>query len=148
MAQVDQLLSKDIGKMSNFAKVENGVVSQIIVADYEYIDSGAVGDPSSWVETDLNTRSGIHYGPDGKPDGAPALRFHYAGIGYIYDKINDVFYPPSPYPSWTISAETGWTWTAPTPVPERVEGYYWSWDEATVAWISKPKITISTNLIQ
>jgi hypothetical protein len=130
--------------MGYFAKVENSIVTHVIVADADYINSGAVGDPSIWIETDLNTRSGIHYGPDGNPDGEPALRFHYAGIGYIYNKIDDVFYPPSPYPSWKISAETGWTWTAPTPIPDPIEGYYWSWDEDAVAWVSKPRITNPT----
>jgi len=130
--------------MSNFAKVENGIVSQVIVADHDYIISGALGEPSIWIETDRNTKNGVHYGSDGKPDGGTALRFHYAGVGYIYDNINDVFYPPSPYPSWKISAETGWTWIAPTPIPDPIEGYYWSWDEDTVSWVSEPRITNPT----
>jgi len=117
--------------MSHFAKVENGLVTQVIVAEPDFISTGALGDPASWVQTSYNTRGGIHYGADGQPDGGEALRANYAGIGYTYDKTNDVFYAPQPYPSWTISAPA-WTWTAPTPYP--TDGAQYTWDEATKSW--------------
>ena len=103
--------------MSHFAQIdENNIVTNVIVAEQDFINSGAVGDPAKWIQTSYNTRGGIHYGPDGLPDGQLALRANYAGIGYIYDPVNDVFYAPQPYTSWTISAPT-WIWQAPTPYP-------------------------------
>lgn len=80
--------------MAHFAQVdENDVVIQVIVAEQEFIDSGLVGDPASWIQTSYNTRGGIHYGPDGEPDGGIALRGNYASIGGTYDRVNDVFLP-------------------------------------------------------
>jgi hypothetical protein len=81
--------------MSHFAQVdENDVVVQVIVAEQDFIDSGLVGDPASWIQTSYNTRNGIHYGPDGEPDGGIALRGNYACIGGMYDRVNDVFLLP------------------------------------------------------
>lgn len=119
--------------MSHFAKVENGKVTQVIVAEQDFIDSGAVGSPSQWVQTSYNTRGGVHYGQDGQPsaDQSKALRGNYAGIGYSYDYINDVFIPPKPFNSWTLN-NTTWTWDAPTPMP--TDGKLYQWDEATKAW--------------
>jgi hypothetical protein len=37
--------------MSHFAKVENGIVTDVTVAEQDFIDSGALGDPSLWVQT-------------------------------------------------------------------------------------------------
>ena len=119
--------------MSHFAKIENGTVTQVIVAEQDFIDGGYVGDPASWVQTSYNTRAGVHYDPTtNEPDGGVALRGNYAGIGYTYDSANDVFYPPSPFPSWTISAPT-WTWTAPSPMP--TDGNIYAWDEDTLSWL-------------
>jgi len=118
--------------MSHFAKIENGIVTQVIVAEPDFISTGALGDPASWVQTSYNTRGGIHYGADGQPDNGEALRANYAGIGYIYDSTNDVFHAPQPYPSWTISAPT-WIWTAPTPYP--TDGAQYTWNEETKSWI-------------
>jgi hypothetical protein len=123
--------------MTHFAKVENGTVTQVIVAEQDFINTGAVGNPGDWIQTSYNTRANVHYGQDGNPDGGQALRGNYAGIGYTYDAGNDVFYPAQPYPSWTISAGTNWVWTAPVAMPDPVEGSYWSWDEATTNWVSK-----------
>ena len=117
--------------MAHFAKVENGIVTEVIVADQNTIDSGLFG--TGWVQTSYNTRGGVHYGQDGQPDGGVVLRANYAGIGYIYDQINDVFYAPQPYPSWTISTPT-WAWQAPIPYPEDENVYVW--DEETQSWIN------------
>ena len=118
--------------MAHFAQVENGIVTQVIVAEQDVIDSGLFG--TGWVQTSYNTRGGVHYGQDGQPDGGVALRANYAGIGYTYDAINDVFYAPQPYPSWTIEAPT-WIWTAPVPYPE--DGEIYIWDEPTTSWVLK-----------
>jgi hypothetical protein len=87
--------------------------------------------PGQWLQTSYNTRGGVHYGPDGEPDGGVALRGNYAGIGYTYDSQNDVFYAPQPFPSWTLD-QTTWTWNAPVAFPDDNQRYVW--DEATVSW--------------
>jgi hypothetical protein len=121
--------------MSHFAKIENGTVTQVIVAEQDFINTGLVGEPNTWIQTSYNTRNGIHYGQDGNPDGGLALRFNYAGIGYVYDAVADVFYQASPYPSWILNTTT-WTWEAPTPYPTDDKQYYW--DEATTSWVEIP----------
>jgi hypothetical protein len=117
--------------MSHFAKVENGTVTQVIVAEQDFINSGAVGEPNSWIQTSYNTRNGVHYDQDGNPDGGVALRGNYAGIGFVYDSTNDVFYAPQPFPSWTLN-NTTWTWEAPTPMPTDDKSYVW--DEPSLSW--------------
>ena len=122
--------------MAHFAKVENGIVTQVLVIEQDEIDTGNWGDPGSWVQTSYNTRGGVHYGPDGKPDGGVALRKNYAGIGDTYDATLDAFYMPQPYPSWSLNFDTC-LWEAPVPKPEPVPGsdYRWIWDEATQSWV-------------
>jgi len=122
--------------MSHFAQVKNGIVQQVIVAEQPFIDT--LPDKQDWVQTSYNTRSGIHYGQDGKPDGGTALRGNYAGIGYIYDSKNDVFYPQRPkdengviYNSWVISGPD-WTWKPPIPYP--TDGNTYLWDEPSISW--------------
>lgn len=117
--------------MAHFAKVENGTVTQVVVAEADFIATGALGDPASWIQTSYNTRGNVHYGPDGQPDGGEAVRGNYAGIGYVYDKLNDVFYAPQPFPSWILNIGS-WTWEAPTPYP--TDGKLYSWDEETKNW--------------
>ena len=116
--------------MSHFAKVESGIVTQVIVADQDVIDSGMFG--SGWVQTSYNTSGGVHYGKDGQPDGGVALRKNYAGIGYSYDVVRDAFISPKPYSSWTLVEQTC-QWTAPIPMPTDDKRY--TWDEATLAWV-------------
>jgi len=116
--------------MAHFAKIENGIVTQVIVAEQDFINSGAVGD--GWIQTSYNTRGGIHYNQDGQPDNGIALRANYAGVGYIYDSVNDVFHAPQPYPSWTISAPT-WIWQSPIPLPVDEKQYFW--DEQSQSWL-------------
>ena len=92
--------------MSHFAKIENGIVTQVIVAEPEFIATGALGDPMGWLQTSYNTRGGIHYGADGQPDGAEALRGNYAGIGYTYDATRNAFIPPQPAETWVLDEAT------------------------------------------
>ena len=116
--------------MAHFAKVENGIVVQVIVAEQEIIDTGVFG--HGWVQTSYNTRGGVHYGADGKPDSKPQLRKNYAGIGYSYDETLDAFIPPQPYASWTLN-ETTCLWDAPTPMT--TDGKIYSWDEESESWV-------------
>ncbi len=118
--------------MSHFAKVTDGKVTQVIVAEKEFFDTYVDSTPGEWIQTSYNTRGGVHYGQDGNPDGGVALRGNYAGIGYTYDRTNDVFYAPQPYPSWTISAPD-WTWKAPVAQP--TDGRQYAWDEAVKNWV-------------
>jgi hypothetical protein len=58
------------------------------------------------------------------------IRKQYAGIGYSYDPMADVFILPQPYLSWSLDAD--YNWQPPTPRPE---GEDWYWDEATLSWV-------------
>ena len=109
--------------MSHFAKVENGIVTQVIVAEQDVIDSGLFG--TGWVQTSYNTYGGQH--PEGRP-----LRKNYAGIGYTYDSNRDAFIPSKPYPSWVLD-ETTCLWKSSVAYPE--DGNNYIWDEKTVSWI-------------
>lgn len=109
--------------MSHFAKVENGIVTQVIVAEQDVIDSGLFG--SGWVQTSYNTHGGQH------PNGTP-LRKNYAGIGYTYDANRDAFIPPKPYESWVLNEATC-LWNAPIQYPQ--DGKQYVWDEQTLSWV-------------
>ena len=120
--------------MAHFAKVENGIVTQVIVIDAETLATGHWGDPSLWKQTSYNTHGGVHY-TNGVPseDQSKALRKNFAGIGYIWDEERDAFYPPQPYPSWALN-EDSCIWEAPVPQPAPKEGVYHMWDEDTLSW--------------
>lgn len=109
--------------MSHFAKVENGIVTQVIVAEQDVIDSGLFG--TGWVQTSYNTRGGQH-----KLGGTP-LRKNYAGVGYTYDEQRDAFIPPKPFASWVLNEDTC-LWDAPVAMPN--DGAIYRWNEDTVAW--------------
>ena len=121
--------------MGHFAKVVDGKVTQVIVAEPEFFNNFVDSSPGSWIQTSYNTRGGVHYNPEtGEPsaDQSKALRGNYAGIGYSYDYINDVFIPPKPFNSWVLN-NTTWTWEAPTPMP--TDGKVYKWEEATTSWV-------------
>jgi hypothetical protein len=121
--------------MGHFAKVENGIVVEVIVGEPEIIATGIHGDPANWIQTSYNTRNGIHYGPDGQPDGGKALRGNYAGIGYVYDTELDAFYEPKPFPSWLLN-HTTFSWYAPKPRPTPIdENRYIVWNEDKLDWV-------------
>ena len=117
--------------MAHFAELDsnNTVLRVIVVGNQDTSDANGVEKESigvafcerlfggTWVKTSYNAN----------------IRKNYAGIGYTYDAGLDAFYPPQPFPSWTISAETNWTWTAPTPMP--TDGKRYTWDEPTTSWI-------------
>jgi hypothetical protein len=120
--------------MAHFAKVVNGTVSQVIVAEPEFFETFVDSSPGEWIQTSYNTRGGVHYNPEtGEPsvDQTKALRKNYAGIGYTYDRIKDAFIPPKPYNSWLLNDETC-LWEAPTPMP--TDGKFYTWNESTTSW--------------
>lgn len=95
--------------MAHFAHIENGIVTDVIVAEQDFIDSGAVGDPTAWVQTSYNTRGGVHYLPNSttpSPDQSKALRKNYASVGYTYDAQRDAFIPPKPFDACTLNEQT------------------------------------------
>ena len=111
--------------MSHFAKVLNGKVIQVIVAEPEFFDTFVDSSAGTWLQTSYNTHGNQH--PEGRP-----LRGNYAGIDYTYDHINDVFYAPKPHESWTLNQST-WLWESPTPYPN--DGKPYKWDEPTTSWV-------------
>jgi len=114
--------------MSHFAKIENGIVMQVIVAEQDFIDY----QDGQWVQTSYNTHGGIHYAPNSNdPDGGIALRKNYAASGYTYDEDRDAFIAPKPYDSWLLDDSTCF-WEAPIPYPNDDNAYIWN--ESTQAW--------------
>lgn len=110
--------------MTYFAQIKNGIVTNVIVADQSFIDT--LTDPQDWLETSYTTYGNVN------SDGGAPFRGNYAGIGFTYDAVNDVFIPPKPYPSWLLDTAT-WLWNAPIPMPDNGLVYYW--DEATLSWV-------------
>jgi len=108
--------------MAHFAKVVDGVVEQVIVADtQEWCEANLGGE---WVQTSYNTHANEH--PEGRP-----LHKNYAGIGFTWDGTG--FAAPQPYGSWTLDTDT-YVWNAPIPMPVE-EDKAFTWDEATLSWV-------------
>jgi hypothetical protein len=116
--------------MAHFAQIENNIVQQVIVIsntnapdpapdNSEPIGQAFIRDvlglDGEWIQTSYNG----------------TFRAHYAGIGFTWDNINQVFYPPQPYPSWHLDED--WNWQAPVPYPN--DGNDYVWDEATQQWV-------------
>ena len=111
--------------MAHFAKVVDGKVTQVIVAEPEFFDTFVDSSPGEWVQTSYNTRGGEH------TLGGTPLRKNYAGIGYDYNRQLDAFIPPKPYASWILDEETC-LWNAPVAMPTDDKTYIW--DETTTSW--------------
>jgi hypothetical protein len=111
--------------MGHFAKVVDSKVVSVIVAEPEFFDTFVDSSPGQWLQTSYNTQGGVH-----KNGGTP-LRGNYAGIGYHYDPVADVFYAPQPYASWVLSPLT-FLWEAPVAMP--ADGKSYEWNEATTSW--------------
>ena len=107
--------------MSHFAKVVDGVVEQVIVADNKEWCQANLG--GTWVQTSYNTQGNVH------TLGGTPLHKNYAGVGYTWDGTG--FAAPEPYPSWTLDTDS-YLWEAPTPMPEDNKRY--AWDESTLSW--------------
>lgn len=112
--------------MGHFAKVFNGTVTQVIVAESEFFESFVDNSPGEWIRTSYNTYGGQH------TLGGIPLRKNYAGVGFTYDREKDAFIPPSPFPSWVLDEETC-QWNAPSAMP--IDGKAYVWNEEQLAWI-------------
>jgi len=111
--------------MSHFAKVVDGIVAQVIVAEPEFFQTFVDSSPGEWLQTSYNTHGGQH------SNGGTPLRKNYAGVGYSYDRTKDAFIPPKPFASWVLN-DTTCLWGAPTPMPTDDKVY--EWDETTTSW--------------
>lgn len=100
----------------NYAKVQDGVVTQVIVAEPEFFEKFVDSSPGEWIETSY-TKS---------------IRKNFAGIGFSYSKELDAFIPPKPYPSWVLNEET-FNWESPIPMPANNKNYIW--DEESQSWL-------------
>jgi hypothetical protein len=112
--------------MSHFAKVNNGTVVQVIVAEPEFFNTFVDSSPGEWIQTSYNTYGGVH------TLGGTPLRKNYAGIGYAYDSQRDAFIPPKPFASWVLNEDTC-LWDAPVAMPD--DGKQYEWNEDTQAWV-------------
>jgi len=120
--------------MAHYAKVKDGIVQQVIVAEQDFIDNLVDDTPGKWIQTSYNTRGGKHYKEDRteSSDQSKALRKNFAFVGGTYDKAKDAFYEAKPYPSWTLN-ETTCLWESPKSYPSDNKRYKWneedqSWD--------------------
>ena len=121
--------------MAHYAKVTDGKVTRVIVAEAEFFKTFVDDSPGEWIQTSYNTRGGIHYQPNAdtpSSDQSKALRKNYAGIGWTYDSEKDAFYEPQPYASWTLNTTTC-LWEAPTAKP--TDGKPYKWDETSKSWV-------------
>ena len=111
--------------MAHYAKVVDGLVVKVIVAEESFFNSFVDDSPGSWIQTSYNTHGNIH------SLGGTPLRKNFAGVGQSYDLALDAFIPRQKWESWTLNTTSG-LWESPVPYPET--GYH-KWDEPTLAWI-------------
>ena len=124
--------------MAHYAKVSQGVVTKVIVAEPEFFDTFVDDSPGRWIKTSYNVRGGVYYDPStGQAVADQSIingdeareRKNYAGVGYKYDGTG--FYPPQPYDSWTLNSST-YLWEAPVAYPD--DGNDYEWNEETQTW--------------
>lgn len=114
--------------MGHYAKVKDGIVTKVIVADESFFQRFIDDEPGLWIQTSYNTHGGIH------TNGGEPLRKNFAGIGYTYDAQRDAFIPPKPFASWILNDDSC-LWDAPVAMPE--DGGVYDWDESNQQWIKR-----------
>ena len=120
--------------MGHFAKVSNGIVTRVIVAEADFFNNFVDDSPGKWIQTSYNTRGGVHYAPntnEPSKNQSKVLRKNYAGIGYTYDSTRDAFIPPQPFNSWTLNEDTC-LWDSPVAYP--TDGKLYKWNEEILNW--------------
>jgi hypothetical protein len=95
--------------MGHFAKVVDGKVTQVIVAEPDFFNTFVDSSPGTWLQTSYNTYGNQH--PENRP-----LRGNYAGVGFTYDQANDVFHAPKPADNAVLNTTT-WLWEIPESNP-------------------------------
>jgi hypothetical protein len=121
--------------MAHFAKVHNGIVVNVIVAEPEFFETFIDSSPGEWIQTSYNTFGGVHYQPNSRTpseDQSKALRKNFGSVGYTYDRVKDAFIPPRNYTSWILNEQTC-LWEPPTPYPD--DGKNYGWSEPTTSWV-------------
>ncbi len=113
--------------MAHYAKVLNGIVKQVMVAEEDFMNNFVDTDPGQWIQTSYNTYGGEH-----QLGGTP-LRKNFAGIGFSYDKQLDAFIPPKPYESWTLN-NTTCLWEPPVSIPDDFQTVTYEWNETDQTW--------------
>lgn len=113
--------------MAHYAKVIDGTVSRIIVAEPEFFDTFVDDTAGEWIQTSYNTLGGVH------TLGGTPLRMNFASVGGTYDAENDIFYNSQPYSSWTLN-DTTYLWEAPVAMPDDDNVY--QWNEETTTWVT------------
>ena len=113
--------------MAHYAKVLDGKVLDVIVAEPEFFDTFVDNSAGKWIQTSYNTKGGVHL------NGGTPLRKNFAGVGYIYDVIRDAFYAPQPYPSWSLNEDTC-LWEPPVAYPDEDMSNTYNWNEETQTW--------------
>lgn len=114
--------------MGHYAKVLDGKVIKIIVAQADFFDGDFIDDSAGeWIKTSYNTRGGVH------TLGGTPLRMNFAEVGGNYNRENDVFYGQSTFKGWVLNTET-YTWEPPVPMP--VDDNIYRWDESTLSWVT------------
>ena len=119
--------------MAHYAKVKDGIVLEVVVAEQDVLSHLGAGYGETWVQTSFNTRGGKHYDSDNNEDSGTPLRANYAGVGYTYHSGNDVFYATKPYASWLLDGTT-YLWGAPVAYPS--DGKYYIWNEDSKSWVA------------
>jgi hypothetical protein len=133
--------------MAHYAKVKDGVVTQVIVAEADFFDTFVDSEPGEWLKTSYNVRGGVYHDPEtNEPvadqsvinDDEGRVRKNYAGIGFSYDVNRDAFIPPKPFDSWILNEDTC-LWEAPVAYPDDGEIYMWNETDGVWEQMSEPE---------
>ena len=127
-SKVIQVLTLNNGDMLNADGKEDETVGQ------QYLERHNNWPAQMWIQTSYNTSAGTH------TLGGTPLRGNYAGIGYIWDEDNNIFYLKKPYPSWVLNTTTA-SWHSPIgDAPddltdeEKDAGTHYAWNEDAKSW--------------
>ena len=108
--------------MAHFARInEYNIVEEVLVVDNSEEHRGQeflandLGLGGRWIQTSYNDK----------------FRKQYAGVGFTYDEVKDIFIAPQPYPSWNLDENNDWQ--PPVPLPDN--NIYWKWEESVTNWI-------------
>ena len=116
-----------------FLDSNNVVVKVITGVDEDVTQNGVGGSTEAWEQfyesqewnAGLTCRRTSYNATNG-------YRKQYAGVGYTYDSVADVFVAPQPYPSWAL--DSNHDWQPPTPKPSADKPYEWSEEE--LEWVA------------